>query len=137
VVPEGRPGRGRRRADGLLRQADDVEDLFHDGKNKRNGWSLRDTPLEKTSQLGRLLLVPALAYWLLVGVGLVAKQRYRPGRWCSSSDPGQCSDFTIGKVMLEGMQVSADQAFAAVLAATIDTLGKLGTTQLEVRLQTA
>ena len=105
-----------------------TEELFRDGKNKRNGWSLRDTQLGKASRLDRLLLILALAYWLLVGVGLLARQRYRPGRWCSSNDPGQCSAFTIGKVMLDDMQVSAEQAFAAALAATIDILGKLGTT---------
>ncbi|MFO0879492.1 MAG: hypothetical protein U0840_19260 [Gemmataceae bacterium] len=36
--------------------------------------------------------------------------------------------FRDGKVMLEEMQVSADQAFAVVLAATFDILSKRGTT---------
>lgn len=75
-----------------------------------------------------LLLVLALAYWLLVGVGLLARQHHRPGRWCSSNDQRQCSVLTIGKILLEDMPVSAGQAFAAVLAATIDILGKLGMT---------
>lgn len=105
-----------------------IEELFRDGKNKRNGWSLRDTQLEKAARLDRLLLILALAYWLLVGVGLLARQHYRPGRWCSSNDERQCSVFTIGRILLDDMQVSADQAFAAILAATIDVLGKLGTT---------
>lgn len=105
-----------------------IEELFRDGKNKRNGWSLRDTQVEKASRLDRLLLILALAYWLLVGIGLLAGQQYRPGRWCSSNDPHQCSAFTIGKIMVDDMQVSPAQAFAAVLAATIDILGKLGTT---------
>jgi hypothetical protein len=105
-----------------------VEELFRDGKNKRNGWSLRDTQVGKAPRLDRLLLILALAYWLLVGIGLLAGRRYRPGRWCSSNDPRQCSAFTVGKIMVDDMQVSPAQALAAVLAATINILGKLGAT---------
>lgn len=94
-----------------------VEELFRDDKNKRNGFSLRHTQLTKADRLDRLLLILALAYWLLCGIGLVARQRYRPGRWCSSNDPQQCSVFTIGRIMLTEMEVTADQAFAAVVRA--------------------
>jgi hypothetical protein len=94
-----------------------VEELFRDDKSKRNGFSLRHTQLTKPERVDRLLLVLALAYWLLCGIGLVARRRYRPGRWCSSNDPGQCSVFTIGRIMLTEMQVAAATAFAAVAAA--------------------
>jgi len=33
----------------------------------------------------RLLLILALAYWILPAVALVAKQRYLPGMWCSGN----------------------------------------------------
>lgn len=41
-------------------------------KNKRNGWALRDTGLSDPVRLDRLILVLALAYLLLMGVGLIA-----------------------------------------------------------------
>jgi hypothetical protein len=91
-----------------------VEELFRDGKNKRNGFALRQTKVTKPDRIDRLLLILVLAYWLLCGVGLVARQRYRPGVWCSSNDERQCSVFTIGRIMIERMKVTAAAAFAAV-----------------------
>jgi hypothetical protein len=52
-----------------------VEELFRDDKSKRNGFSLRHTKITKPDRIDRLLLVLALAYWLLCGIGLVARQR--------------------------------------------------------------
>lgn len=94
-----------------------VEELFRDAKSKRNGFSLRHTKITKPDRIDRLLLILVLAYWLLCGIGLVAQQRYRPGQWCSSNDPRQCSVFTIGRIMLTAMQLTAAAAFAAVAAA--------------------
>jgi hypothetical protein len=105
-----------------------VEELFRDDKNRRNGMALRDTQLTRADRIDRLLLILALAYWLLVGVGLLARQRFRPGRWCSSNDERQCSAFTIGKVMVDDMQVSAAAAFRVILEATIEATAELGTT---------
>lgn len=103
-----------------------VEELFRDGKNKRNGFSLRHTKITKPDRVDRLLLVLALAYWLLCGIGLLARQRYRPGQWCSSNDPKQCSVFTIGRIMRAEMQVTAAAAFAAVAAAVEEAAPKWG-----------
>jgi hypothetical protein len=103
-----------------------VEELFRDDKNKRNGWSLRHTKITKPERIDRLLLILALAYWLLCGIGLVARQCYRPGQWCSSNDPKQCSVFTIGRIMLERMKVSPAEAFAAVVAATVEVAPNWG-----------
>jgi len=94
-----------------------VEELFRDDKNHRNGFALRQTKLTKAERIDRLLLILALAYWLLCGIGLRAQQRYRPGQWCSSNDPQQCSVFTIGRIMLTEMDVSPAAAFATVVAA--------------------
>jgi hypothetical protein len=108
-----------------------IEEFFRDGKNKRNGMALRDTKITKPERLDRLLLILALAYWLLVGVGLLAQGRYRPGMWCSSNDPKQCSAFTVGRIVLDRLRVSAAAAFAAAVQGTLDVLddiGKLGTT---------
>ena len=42
-----------------------IEELFHDDKSKRNGWSLRDTQITRPDRLDRLLLILAIAYLLL------------------------------------------------------------------------
>jgi hypothetical protein len=110
----------------LYAQRMTVEELFRDEKNKRNGLALRHTQLTKPGRIDRLLLVLALAYWLLCGIGLLARQRYRPGQWCSSNDPEQCSAFTIGRVMLAEMQVTASAAFAAVVTAIEEAVKKWG-----------
>src|SRR5262249_13742357 len=101
----------------LYRRRMTIEELFRDEKNHRNGMALRHTQITKADRFDRLLLILALAYWLLTGIGLVARQLYRPGQWCSSNDPQQCSDFTIGRIMHDQMQLSAQQAIAAVLEA--------------------
>jgi hypothetical protein len=105
-----------------------IEELFRDDKNRRNGMALRNTQLTKADRIDRLLLILALAYWLLVGIGLLARQRFRPGQWCSSNDEGQCSAFTIGKIMVDDLQVSAAAAFRIILEATIEATAELGTT---------
>lgn len=91
-----------------------VEELFRDGKSRRNGFALRLTQVKDPRRLDRLLLVLALAYLLLAGLGLVARQRYRPGLWCSSNDEGQCSAFTIGRAVLDRLRVTAAAAIAAL-----------------------
>jgi len=91
-----------------------IEELFRDDKNRRNGWALRNTKITKADRLDRLLLILALAYLLLVGIGLIARERYRPSMWCSSNNPHQCSVFTIGRTMLNEMQLTAAAVVAAV-----------------------
>ena len=92
-----------------------IEQLFRDGKSKRNGWSLRDTQLTTPDRLDRLLLVLAVAYLLVCGLGLIAQRTHTPADWCSSSKE-QCSVFRIGLIMLAKLKASPPQAFAAVLA---------------------
>jgi hypothetical protein len=104
----------------------EVEELFRDDKNRRNGYALRNTQLTRAERVDRLLLILALAFILLCGVGLRARQRYRPGTWCSSNDPGQCSVFTIGRIMLDRMKLSPTSAFAAVSAAITDAAPNWG-----------
>jgi len=91
-----------------------IEQLFRDDKSKRNGWSLRDTKITKPDRIDRLLLILAIAYWLLCGVGLMAKARFRPSAWCSTNRQGECSIYTIGMIMLRKMDVSPPEAFAAL-----------------------
>jgi hypothetical protein len=111
------------------RQRMTIEELFRDEKNRRNGLALRNTQITRAERFDRLLLILALAYWLLTGIGLVARQRYRPGQWCSSNDPGQCSDFTIGRIMLGQMNLTAQQAIGRVFRATEDFVADLKSTE--------
>jgi hypothetical protein len=103
-----------------------IEELFRDDKSRRNGYALRATQLTRAERIDRLLLILALAYILLVGLGLRARRRYRPGAWCSSNRPKECSDFTIGRIMLDRMTVRAVSAFAAAIAATVQAAPKWG-----------
>jgi Transposase DDE domain len=110
----------------LYAQRMTVEELFRDGKSCRNGSALRLTQLTRADRLDRLLLVLALAYILLTGLGAIARARYRPGVWCSSNDERQCSVYTIGRVMLDRMDESPEAAWRAVVAATNETVPKWG-----------
>jgi hypothetical protein len=91
-----------------------IEQLFRDDKSKRNGWSLRDTKITKPDRLDRLLLILAIAYLLLCGIGLLAKQQFNPSAWCSTNRQIECSIYTIGLIMLAKITVSPPEAFAAV-----------------------
>ena len=92
-----------------------IEQLFRDGKSKRNGWSLRDTKITNPQRLDRLLLILAIAYLLLCGVGLIARQQFEPSAWCSTNRDIECSLCTIGLIMLKKTDASPPAAFAAVL----------------------
>ena len=103
-----------------------VEELFRDDKSLRNGWALRLTQVTKADRFDRLLLVLALAYWLLVGLGLLARQRYRPSAWCSSNREKECSAFTIGRALRGQLRLPPAAALAAVLAAAVAVGAKWG-----------
>jgi hypothetical protein len=92
-----------------------VEERFRDDKHRRNSYALRATQLTRADRIDRLLLILALAYLLLVGLGWLARRRYRPGLWCGTNRPTQCSVFTIGRVLSTRLRVSAAAAFAGVL----------------------
>jgi Transposase DDE domain len=103
-----------------------IEQLFRDHKSKRNGWSLRDTQLKTAARLDRLLLVLAIAYLLLCGIGLLAAGGHKPSAWCSNSKDTTCSIFVIGQVMMTKLQCSAAQAFTAFLRASEEAVPKWG-----------
>ena len=77
-----------------------IEEYFRDAKNKRNGFALRLSMIKDSERLSRFLLILALAYILLVTIGLYMHKRFRPSWWCSNNRVGECSLFTIGRVML-------------------------------------
>jgi hypothetical protein len=102
-----------------------IEELFRDHKNKWNGWSLRDTRITRPERIDRLLLILAIAYLLLCGVGLIALQTGVPGDW-SSSTRNECSVFTIGRIMLDRITTALSTAFNALIAATEQAVPKWG-----------
>lgn len=77
-----------------------IEEYFRDAKSKRNGFALRLTLIKDSQRLGRFLLILALAYILLVTIGLYATKKFNPRQWCSNNRIKECSLFTIGRVML-------------------------------------
>ena len=117
---------GPARISDLYRQRMTIEELFRDHKSKRNGWSLRDTQLKAPQRLDRLLLVLALAYVLLVGLGLHCRRHYRPGMWCSNNRHDTLCDFAIARAMLGKVTVLAATAFRLLLAATVAAVPKWG-----------
>ena len=92
-----------------------IEQLFRDDTSKRDGWGLRDTQVTKPDRIDRLLLILAIAYLLLCGAGLIAKQQFPPSAWCSTNRDKECSIYTIGLIMLEKTDASPPAAFAAVV----------------------
>lgn len=117
---------GPAQVSGLYGRRMTIEQLFRDHKSKRNGWSLRDTQVKTAARLDRLLLVLAIAYLLLCGVGLLASARLNPRDWCSNNKDGTCSVFMIGRLMIGRLRCSAPQAFTAFMTASEEVVPKWG-----------
>jgi hypothetical protein len=94
-----------------------VEGLFCDDQNQRNAFALRRTQITKPERIDRLLPILVLAYWLLCGTGLFARQRYLPRTWGGSNWEKECSVFTVGRIMRPHREVAPAGALAAVVAA--------------------
>jgi len=76
-----------------------IEEYFRDCKSKRNGYALQLTMIQDQRRLERLLLVLAMAYWILLAVGLYAKKTYPPSRWCTNRRTDEYSLFSIGRFL--------------------------------------
>jgi hypothetical protein len=103
-----------------------VEELFRDGKDGRYGLGLGQTQVETTTRLDRLILILALALILLIGLGRVARGRFRPGAWCSSNDPNECSDVTVGRRMWLQIREPPELLLTEVVRATLLSVGNWG-----------
>ncbi len=91
-----------------------IEECFRDKKNVNNGWGLRHMRLHTAGALDRLLLILAIAYLILCGLGLLALKRCAPREWCSNNRACECGVFTIGRRMLNILQVTIEQIFAEI-----------------------
>jgi hypothetical protein len=102
-----------------------IEQLFRDHKSKRNGWSLRDTQITRPERLDRLLLILAIAYLLLCGIGLIARATCRPSAW-SSASRDHSSLFQIGLIMIHKIHASPPAAMDAVFQLSQTVAAKWG-----------
>ena len=57
---------------------------------------------------------------------LITKSRLRPSAWCSTNRNKECSIYTIGLIVLQRIEATAAQAFAAVLKLSEDVSPKWG-----------
>ena len=103
-----------------------VEELFRDQKNRRNGWALRNTRFEHADRFDRFLLILAWAYLLLAGLGLQAKLDYEPSAWCTNRRARECSVLTIGKAMLGRCNYDPEELLRRVRYATEDAASQWG-----------
>ena len=110
----------------LYSQRMSVEELFRDAKNRRNGLALRNTRIEKVERFDRFLLIVALAYLLLIGLGLQAKLDHEPSAWCTNRRAWECSVFTIGKAMLHRANSWPEDLLRRIRWATIQVAARWG-----------
>jgi hypothetical protein len=115
-----------RRISDLYQRRMGIEQLFRDLKNKRNGWSLRDTGITSPDRLDRLLLVLVLAYLLLVGLALLAVRGRRTGAWTSNNREGEVSLFQVGLLEYTPARLVPLAVLRAVLTSNAEQVPKWG-----------
>jgi hypothetical protein len=103
-----------------------VEELFRDSKSRRNGWAARLTRIRHADRFDRYLLILALAYILLAGLGLRAQLDFEPSAWCTCRRARECSVFTIGKAMLEKTNYLPEDLLRMIRWATIQVAARWG-----------
>jgi hypothetical protein len=84
------------------------------------------TRITRADRLDRPLLILALAYILLRGLGLLAWSRCRPSCWAAASN-NDCGILTIGRIMLDQVRCTGWAAFYEIIDAYFDTVPKFTT----------
>lgn len=101
----------------------DIEELFRDTKNEHLGWSLGKT---RADRLDRLILIAALAYVLLVALGLWCRE-HRPARlWATNQRRNELSAFAIGRVMWDRECRSIQPLIRLLMSSLATAEGKWG-----------
>lgn len=95
-----------------------IEESFRDKKNVNNGWGLRHMRLQSARALDHLLLILAIAYLILCGLGLLALRLRQPREWCGNNRPGECGVFTIARRMLHDLEVAVEQIVDEIASAS-------------------
>lgn len=103
-----------------------IEESFRDQKSHRSGFCLGDTLIRTPERLDRFLLVQAITYLLLCGLGLYAKTEYSPACWSSNKREREQSVLTIARRMLKLLQIPPEQAVDALRAALTEIVPKWG-----------
>ncbi len=103
-----------------------IEELFRDQKSRRNGWAVRNTRIEHADRFDRFVLILALAYLLLAGLGLQAQLDFDPSAWCTNRRARECSVFTIGRAMLDKLNYMPEELLRMVRNATIQVAMRWG-----------
>ncbi len=80
-----------------------IEEMFRDEKNIRYGWGLRFVSLSTPERMECLILVLAIAYFLLILSGFFCHDKFDSSHWASSRRAGrtEVSAFYVGRIMLE------------------------------------
>lgn len=124
-LPLGGKSRNTRLSD-LYAKRFDIEELFRDAKNEHLGWSLARTQISRADRLDRLILIAALAYLLLVALGLWCRANRKPRLWCTNKRERELSCFAIARVMLGRLQVPLPPLLALLTTSLATTDGKWG-----------
>lgn len=124
-LPLKRRGEARRVSD-LYAKRFDIEELFRDAKNPHLGWSLAKTRIRRPDRLDRLILIAAVAYVLLVALGLWCRRHRPPRTWASNNRVGELSAFAIGRVMLGRLRVAIPALINLLLRLLATTKGNWG-----------
>jgi len=103
-----------------------IEELFRDKKDGRYGLGLGQSQVETAKRLDRLILIVALALILLSGLGRVARGQFCPSVWCSSTNPRECSDVTVGRRMWDQVDEPPERLINEIVRATINVVGNWG-----------
>lgn len=103
-----------------------IEESFRDQKSHRSGFSLGDTLIHTPERLDRFLLVLAIVYLLLCGLGLHAKAEYSPSCWSSNNREQEQSVLTIARRMLGLIQILPSQAVTALRTALTEAAPNWG-----------
>lgn len=103
-----------------------IEECFRDKKNVNNGWHLRKVRVKTARALDHLLLILAIAYMLLCGLGLYCLRHLNPRLWCANNRPGECGVFTIARRLLNLIEVSVEQIFAEIQLCSISLAPRWG-----------
>ena len=104
----------------------DIEELFRDAKNEHLGWSLGKTRVTRPDRLDRLILIAALAYVLLVALGLWCRANRPPRLWATNRRKRELSAWTIGRVMHTRETIPIADLITGLLAALATPEGKWG-----------
>ena len=134
-VPDDRPGRRPGRGVPPLRPTHDRRGAVPPGRRSLPRPQVRAERLVPSGYAGRgsapgrldrLLLILALAYLPLVGLGPHCRRHDRPGMWCSNNRDDTLSDFAIAKAMPGKVAILPATTFRLLLAATIAAVPNWG-----------